>query len=156
MDKIFSDVSNNLLYSPLIGIYPAKVNLYTPYISDIAKIFFKIMENSKVEYYVFAGSSIGLIRNGKSIPWVDDYDIIVFEKDMKKLNSILETCEKNFFRIKKIELGPITQINRLSGYTVASPRYRINECKTSFFHVDIFISRVENGFIKNIYNRAGI
>lgn len=151
MNKIFNDVSNNLLYSPLIGVYPAKVNLFTPYIADIAKIFFKIMENSKVEYYVFAGSSIGLIRNGKSIPWVDDYDIIIFEKDMKKLDMILTICEKNFFRIKKIELGPIiNQKNRLSGYSIASPRYRINECKTSFFHVDIFISRVENGYVRNI------
>ena len=150
MDKIFNDVSNNLLYSPLIGIYPAKVNLYTPYIADLAKIFFTIIDAIKVEYYVFAGSSIGLLRNGKSIPWVDDYDIIIFEKDMKKIDTILATCEKNLFRIKKIELGPINQANRLSGYSIASPRYRINECKTSFFHVDIFISRIENGYIRNI------
>ncbi len=84
MNEIFNDISNNLLYSPMIGIYPSKLNLYTPFINDIAKIFFKILNNSKIEYYVFAGSAIGLLRNCQSIPWVDDYDIIIFEKDIPK------------------------------------------------------------------------
>jgi len=82
----------------MIGIYPSKVNIYTQFINNIAQIFFKILEDSKIEYYVFAGSAIGLIRNGKSIPWVDDYDIIIFEKDMKQIDNILTIFFPLFIR----------------------------------------------------------
>jgi phosphorylcholine metabolism protein LicD len=148
MNEIFNDLSNNLLYSPLIGIYPAKLNLYNPFINDIAKIFFNILNNSKIEYYVFAGSSIGLLRNCQSIPWVDDYDIIIFEKDLVKLQKLLLIYEKNLFKIRKLTNSQ----NIIYGYVIASPRYNINKTKTSFFQLDIFISKVENNILKNTSN----
>jgi len=49
----------------------------------MAKIYFSILNKSKFEYYIFAGSAIGLVRDGKNIPWVDDYDIIIFKKNLK-------------------------------------------------------------------------
>ncbi len=152
MNNIFTNNYDNLLYSPMISIYPSRVNLYTPFIEQIAKIFFQILENSKMEYYVFAGSSIGLIRNNKSIPWVDDYDILIFEKDINKLEKILEIFKKNFFKVRKVERNKRNSKEKiLVGYVIASPRYKINNTKTSFFHCDIFLSKNENGIVKNLY-----
>ncbi len=145
MNDLFLDTSNNLLYSPMIGIYPTKVNIYTNFINKIAKIFFKILDNNNLEYYVFAGSSIGLLRNAKSIPWVDDYDIIVFEKDLDKLKTVLKILENNLFKVKKIDKNT----NITCGYCVSSPRYKINRTKTSFLQIDIFLSKVEHGILKN-------
>ncbi len=145
MNDLFLDNSSNLLYSPMIGIYPTKVNIYTDFINKIAKVFFKILDNNNLEYYVFAGSAIGLIRNGKSIPWVDDYDIIVFEKDLDKLKLILKILEHNLFKVKQIDKNT----NTICGYCISSPRYKINKTKTSFFQVDIFLSKIENNILKN-------
>lgn len=154
INQIFNDISDNLLYSPLIGIYPCKVNLYTPFINGIAKIFFKILDDSKIEYYVFAGSSIGLVRNNKSIPWVDDYDIIVFEKDFTNFEKLLKVFEYNLFKIKPVYRSASNKknSNKLCGYSLSSPRYKLNNTKTSFFHIDVFFSKVENNLLKNTCN----
>ena len=103
MEKIFDTTSSNILYSPLNGMYPSKINLFTDFIHNTAKIFFKIMKNSKIKYYVFAGSSIGLLRNGKSIPWVDDYDILIFIDDFN--DSVLNVLKTNGFLIKNAKGG---------------------------------------------------
>ena len=139
MDKIFKVEKSKLLYSPLNGIYPSKINLFTEFIENIAKIFFKIMEKSKIKYYVFAGSSIGLLRNSKSIPWVDDYDILIFTKDFKPI--ILDMLKSNGFLIDKHN----------GGYQIYSKKFVINNYISSFFQCDIFISYTnENNIVKNI------
>lgn len=157
MNKLFTEPSTKLLYSQINSVYPSNVNLHTPFIARIAKIFFTILEKFKIEYYVFAGSSIGLLRNGKSIPWVDDYDIIIFERDLPKVEQLLKTLEKNYFKTRKVEMKglaknkkPEKKNDNLGGYVIASPRYKLNGVKTSFFQVDIFISKVENKILKNL------
>ncbi len=169
MEEIFTAQKNDLLYSPMNGIYPTKLNLHTPFIKKVAEIFFKILEESKIEYYVFAGSSIGLVRNGKSIPWVDDYDIIIFEKDLKELEKVLKVFEKNCFKIRKLEFATNFKMRTkdgmpfrtVAGYVIGTPRYKVNGTKTSFFQLDIFLSKVENNIIRNtagwgLYNRKDI
>ena len=169
MNKIFNLPPEQLLYSPMIGVYPAKLNLHTPYIKNIAKIFFKILDESKIEYYLFAGSSIGLLRNGKSIPWVDDYDIIIFDKDLAKLEKVLKVFENNYFKTRRVEIRNNFQhrakngmpLPVLAGYVVGTPRYQINGMKTSFFQCDIFLSKSENNIIRNVggwglYHRKNI
>ena len=169
MEEIFNASKDDLLYSPMIGIYPTKLNLHTPFIRKVSEIFFKILDESKIEYYVFAGSAIGLVRNGKSIPWVDDYDIIIFEKDLKELEKVLKVFEKNYFKIRKLEFATNFKVKTkdgmpmrtIAGYVIGTPRYNVNGVKTSFFQIDIFLSKVENNIIRNtagwgLYNRKDI
>ena len=75
--------NNQTKYFPDIGIPEINIPIYTNFNSDIAKIYFRILNQTDLEYYVFAGSSIGLLRNGKNIPWVDDYDIIIFKDQIE-------------------------------------------------------------------------
>jgi len=151
MENLFCNPLKNLLYSPMSGVYPSKVNLHTPFIKDIAKVFFKILDDAKLEYYLFAGSAIGLVRNMKSIPWVDDYDIIVFDKDIKILEKALDIIKKNLFFVK-----PVEKNKKLIGFIVSSPRYNLYTHNTSFFQIDIFLTKIENNknekIIRNIMN----
>jgi len=71
------------LFFPDIGLTEFKIPIYTFFNSDMAKVYFRILNQSSLEYYVFAGSAIGMVRNGKNIPWVDDYDIIVFKDQIE-------------------------------------------------------------------------
>lgn len=164
--------TNKLLFLPNIGISNNLVNSYNNFINDQSKLLFQILDNAKLDYYVFAGSSIGLVRTGNNIPWVDDYDIIIFENDLPKFDKIILTLKKNQFITKTVNktvpsLKPIKKINStfrpfftnldgsskfFAGYVIGSPRYSLNGYKTSFFQVDVFVSRNEGGKIKSIAN----
>jgi len=87
---------DKLFYYPCIGLTNFDIPIYTDFNSDMAKIYFSILNKSKFEYYIFAGSAIGLVRDGKNIPWVDDYDIIIFKKNLKLFKKkIIPLLQKN-------------------------------------------------------------
>lgn len=160
MENIFLKKNKNLLYLPSYGIYPSSVNLYSELKHHFAKIFFNILVKSNIEFFVFAGSSIGLLRNNKNTPWVDDYDIVVFKEFNKKL------VDEIFPILRSYNFSIITRKrnNKLSGYQIYSKETKINDHK-SFFQCDIFISKVVNNdgqkFIKNnskwgLYHRRNV
>ena len=68
---------SELYYSPLKGMYPCDINMYTEHAHHVARRFFAVLDWSGIAYGVFAGQSVGLLRSGRNIPWVDDYDVIV-------------------------------------------------------------------------------
>ena len=144
--------TNKLLFLPNIGISHNRVNSYNGFIHDQAKLFFKILDEFKLDYYVFAGSSIGLIRNQNNIPWIDDYDIIIFEHHFKyfekKIAPILKKnkFEVKFFLIKGIKAGVQIFSNNLNTFKNYNGQY-------SKFHCDIFYTLVDkNNIIKNTCN----
>ena len=100
--QCYNDNLNNLRYFPCSGIMKSKLTTYTEFIHDRAKIFFRILEKCKIPYLVFAGSSIGYMRNKRNIPWADDYDIIIFSEYvtlfMQKAMPILILNEFNYFK----------------------------------------------------------
>ena len=88
LKKIFDlNNINDYYYSPLYGIKPCYINMPNEFIYERAKVYFNILDSFKLEYAVFAGQSIGMIRNGKNIPWVDDYDIMMFNSSINKFQN---------------------------------------------------------------------
>ena len=144
MNKIFTDV-NNLLYLPTHGIIQSRVNLYTEFVHECAQIFFKILMDHKLEFFLFAGSSIGFLRDKKSIPWVDDYDIIIFE-DQRKLfdKKIIPILKENGFICFEFR-GGIMKVEYHAPKITNDPHEQ-----NKFFLCDIFYSKVEGIFVKNI------
>ena len=70
---------DGIYYTNVKGMYKCQINTFTPFVLDKAKIFFKILEKYHIKYVVAFGSNIGYLRNKKSMPWIDDYDIIVLQ-----------------------------------------------------------------------------
>lgn len=136
----FNDILYNkqckLFYTPLTGLSGIKLMTYTEHIHLIAKVFFKILEYYDLEYYVFGGSSVGYIRNGKNIPWIDDYDIIIFENSIDKFeNKILPILKKNGF----------INTRTIVGYTIFTAKLKLENkdgC-SNFFDCDIFYSKLD-------------
>lgn len=102
LKKIFpeEDISK-YNYSPVLGIYPSTTNLYTEFIHETAKIFFQILEKYEINYALFAGSSVGMVRNKENIPWVDDFDVIIMEEDFEKFKNIQPILKLNNFTFQK-------------------------------------------------------
>jgi hypothetical protein len=144
---IFDDTLDYTYYSELYG-FSKNVPVYRQITHLYAKIFFKVLDDLDLDYYTFAGTSIGYLRNKQNIPWVDDYDIMIFEEEIFKF--------KNIIVPKLTELGFIcfkpccTQTDN-SGFHVLS------KFGQTCFQCDVFFSKInENGIVQNVDNNWGL
>ena len=164
----------NAYYLPTVGVTNLKLCEPNEVIADQATIFFRILDAFKIPYALFAGSSIGLLRNGKTLPFVDDYDIIIFNKHVPLLSNATPVLKKHGFKIVQ-SVHPQTRQKTNGGcsiYSYAIQRfYNDNEInndnennngdncaeeegetcvKKSHFQCDIFFSYFDSGgFLRN-------
>lgn len=144
-----------MFYTPCCGLIGTQVPTYNNYVHMCAKIFFELLNNNNIDYYVFAGTSIGYVRNKSNIPWVDDYDIIIFEDNILLLeNEIINKLQNNGFICEYWNSN-----NTKIGVRIYSPKI---DTQCTSFQCDIFYSKVtENNIVKNtgncgLYSRKNI
>jgi hypothetical protein len=166
-------------YLPTVGVTNLKLCEPTEVIADQATIFFRILDAFKIPYALFAGSSIGLLRSGKTLPFVDDYDIIIFNKHVPMLSNAAPVLKKHGFKMVQ-SAHPDTKQKTNGGCTVYSSviqrfyknnvndngndvnHSRDNNCteegenewectvKKSHFQCDVFFSYFDGGgFLRN-------
>ncbi len=137
-------------YLPTIGITNSKTQIYNEYLHNSYKQIFKIYEENDLDYYVFAGSAIGYVRNKKNLPWADDYDIIIFEEEKEKFeNIIIPVLIKNGFYCGTPHTMRPDLYPSHAGWQITGRH--IND--KVFFLCDVFLTKVDdNGFIRNTGN----
>ena len=150
-------------YVPTVGMTNCVLNEHNELKRDQASIYFKILDKYSVPYAIFAGSSVGLLRNGKTIPWSDDYDIIVLSSDLKRLFKVFPILRKHGFKIIQNK-NIFTDKHTNGGCSVVSNIHKFMHeeeptdmhtqkeglCKRSVFSCDIFYSHIDkNGFLRN-------
>ena len=162
----------NAYYLPTVGVTNLKLCEPNEVIADQATIFFRILDAFKIPYALFAGSSIGLLRSGKTLPFVDDYDIIIFNKHVPMLSNAAPVLKKHGFKMVQ-SVHPQTKQKTNGGCTVYSTviqrfyndvNVSVNnndgaeegenerECsvKKSHFQCDVFFSYFDGGgFLRN-------
>lgn len=57
---------------------------------SILDVFVGICEKHNIDYWLYAGTALGVRRHNGFIPWDDDLDVVVRQKDFKKITRILE------------------------------------------------------------------
>lgn len=62
---------------------------------DMLLFLDKICKENDIQYFLSDGNLLGAVRHGGFIPWDDDMDIIIMEKDAKRLKKILLTQYKD-------------------------------------------------------------
>lgn len=169
-----NDKMSGAFYLPTVGVTNLKLCEPNEVIADQATIFFRILDAFNIPYALFAGSSIGLLRNGKTLPFVDDYDIIIFNKHLPIFSNAVHTLKKHGFKITQ-SVHPQTKQKTNGGCSVYSSvihkfyndakddggdngggdngdegaREKTN-IKKSHFQCDIFFSYFDNdGFLRN-------
>jgi len=125
-------------YTPCLGLARSSLPVYSEYIHIHAKLFFNVLNKFNLEFYVFAGTGVGYVRNKSNIPWVEDYDILIFEKDIKLFEKfIIPDLKKYGFILKRPW--------RKSGWYVLSDREK------KHFQCDVFYSKVcKNNIVRNL------
>lgn len=103
-------------------------------LTTLIKIISEILEKNNIEYSIYGGTLLGAIRHDGVIPWDDDGDIIIFEKD---LNNFL-LLENEFIKYN------INLIKRNSFYKL------VYHDKDNLYFVDIFIFKIGEKWVKSI------
>ena len=111
--------NKNGFYLPTVGITNLKLNEPTELIADQASIFFRILDAFRIPYALFAGSSIGLLRNAKTLPFSDDYDIIILNQHVPLLADAIPLLKKHGFKIVQ-STNPDTKQKSNGGCTIYS------------------------------------
>ena len=151
-------------YKTIIAGYS---NALHPQYSGVAKQLyskiFSILSKSGIDYFCFAGALVGYVRNRSIPPWLDDMDVMIFEKDFELFESTLVPL----FKSCGFECTPKKMLQsdgEKAGYQVRalfSNNGRRAENQTLKFsdevfvevprlQVDFFFSRVTDSVVQNI------
>lgn len=149
MNDLFHN-NQTSFYLPNKGITNSKTQIYNEYLHEAYSQIFQIFEKCNLDYYVFAGSAIGYVRNKKNLPWADDYDIIIFEKEKDKFEKVvIPVLNKNGYHAGLPHKVRPDLYPRHAGWQISGKK--IN--KTSFFLCDVFLTTVDSeGYIRNTGN----
>lgn len=120
-------------------VYPESQDVLKCYqtLYDITKLF----DKHKIEYYIDGGTLLGAVRHKGMIPWDDDLDVEVLQKDESKLisDSFKLSLSKNGYNIYPYRLG--YKIYKINGRSIQNYKWK-------YPFLDIFISKIEDNRTK--------
>ncbi|WP_306132949.1 LicD family protein [Roseivivax marinus] len=154
--KALFDLGHEGAYTDISGITNAKYEQFTNASAHIYRQVIAIFEHFGLNYYLFAGSMVGYVRNGEMPPWMDDIDVMIFPDQIdlfeNKVLSALKECGFNVFAPRKTPKGGYHILAlQLSGDREEEIKFSSElKVKVPWAQVDVFFSHVdENGFIRN-------
>lgn len=93
----------------------------------------QLFAQHKINYFLVSGTLLGWARHQKLIPWDDDIDIMILDKDTQKLESLFDTIITDEYEIFE------QYHNHL--YKFFSPKNKIINGKNySFPYIDLFVA----------------
>lgn len=138
--------------NPLIKNYTSKEHIWR------LKLLFKktinILNNTNIEHWLDGGSLLGIYRHNGIIPWDNDIDIGILEKDIDNLLSLHKHFENNGLRLKLNRTNCYYQVDFINDI--------VNKTKTNDIHIDIFpfknvgnkLLNVDSRFVENEHFRC--
>lgn len=69
----------------------------------------RILQEHDIPYFIHYGSAIGTLRHDGFIPWDDDIDMVIWERDLQKTNEVLIKeldSERFFYHVPSADTHP--------------------------------------------------
>jgi phosphorylcholine metabolism protein LicD len=137
---------SNYIASEFIPVYALTDYKNLKKINNLFKTVKDLLEKYNITYWIHSGTLLGAIRNKCIIPWDDDVDITILEKDIQ-----------NFLNLK-IELNKlnIVIVHNYFGFRIYDKNGEIikPQYKFKFPFIDVFVAREDNYIIKYISPEA--
>ena len=114
-----------------------KLKIAEKMLKDVTEIF----EKHNVRYWLDFGTLLGIVREGRILPWDDDMDISIFEEDRQKVHDIVLP------EIKKLNYRIYSRYHHIVDDDVLKEgdfrAFRVRDCRWKFFRgyvkIDIFV-----------------
>lgn len=100
-------------------------------ITELLAFVTDILDSNGVEYWLDYGTLLGAVRSGHAIPWDDDADISIYERDIEKVISLISAHPQYRFSMSN-NVGEFPQLF----YSDAN-----------LLHIDIFPWYESNGYL---------
>lgn len=144
------------IFTSAAGVSNAEFEQFTDMSRHVYDQILRIFAHFGLDYYLFAGSVVGYVRNGRMPAWVDDLDIIVFDDQVPLFEDVIApyliACG---FRCTRPRLGPEGGRHVLSMMKSMSRDDPIALTRSigvtvPWSQVDVFYTTVDrDGFIRN-------
>ncbi len=156
IEQLF-DASISSHYTDIAGVTNAKFPQYTEAARHVYKQLLNVFDTFDLEYFLFAGSMVGYVRNKKMPRWMDDLDLIIFEDQIQRFEGeiipYLENAGFNCFKPHQFPnagyhiLSMQASKHRESGIDYADDiRIRV-----PWAQIDVFYTKVDqDGLIRNL------
>lgn len=105
-------------------------------LEDIGQIF----NNNSIPYFLAFGSHIGAVRHGCIIPWDDDIDMAITEKDESKLEDLIATLREYGYGLSQYT-GVVDDFTEIYYKIWPISRKLVKGKQHSWPFVDIFVLR---------------
>jgi phosphorylcholine metabolism protein LicD len=104
----------------------------------------EVLERNNIVYWLGYGTLLGVYRHNGFIPWDNDIDICVFQKDFSKVNDVIT---RNCSRFNVIDANDVRSFSPKNCF------YKIFDKETNYEYFDIFAftDAEEDGFTAGIY-----
>jgi hypothetical protein len=144
-------------YTDIAGITNAKFPQYTKAARHVYKQLLNVFDVFNLEYFLFAGSMVGYVRNKKMPRWMDDLDLIIFEDQIQRFEGeIIPHLQNAGFNCFKPHQFPNAGYHVLSMQTSKHRESGIDyaddiRIRVPWAQIDVFYTRVDkDGFIRNL------
>lgn len=99
-------------------------------LSETLQVFHKIMVDASIEYFLYKGALLGSYRHHSMIPWDDDIDLIVHEKDKENVSRALTNATSQY----RLDVSTIRyKFYDISGHAIESISWKSPFLDISFY-----------------------
>lgn len=150
------DFSKPAIRTDATGYTHAKYAQYTRLSKHIYTQILQIFDIFDLQYYLFAGSALGYVRNGTMLPWIDDLDVILLEEHVPYFEAevlpFLNSCGFNTLIPHQFQGGGfhILAMQQGDNRQLTIPFAADLDVSVPWAQVDVFYTTVDaDGFIRN-------
>lgn len=144
------------IFTCAAGYSHARYDQYTELSQHLHAQMLRILDICGVEYYLFAGSMVGYVRNRKMPYWMDDLDIMIFPDQVRQFEDVaLPVLQEIGFNCLPPAPYPgggyhILAMQQGKSRNLAIPLSETKQVSVPWAQVDVFYSIVdEKGFLRN-------
>jgi phosphorylcholine metabolism protein LicD len=114
-------------------------------LKDVTDIF----DKHGVRYWLDFGTLLGIVREGRILPWDDDMDISIFEDDRQKVHDVVmpEIKKLNYRTYSRLHMDENDEILKNGDFRT----FKVRNYRWKFFKgyvkIDIFVMYEKDGFL---------